>query len=646
MLLWHGAPRPGENLLGYLLRLTERNLYEPSRLLTVLDKRVLSSRGSFLFSDGQGVDALTALTGVERERLLELYYRPAPAGAMGALKSLFCGQRVSQYMIRAWEPKVCPACLAAAPFTRAAWDLAAVTACPVHRVMLLRACPKCGEPIRWTRRRVCRCKCKYNFRRFHGVPVPDSELRVSSHIYRLCGLDTGAAPAPPDGPLYGLSLEGFLTALFLVGSQYRESLGWEGGSSRGSDVTGKHTAASRSNEELHLLLNKAFRVFEDWPRSYYDFLDWRREHGRRREHNRGVGYYFGDFYTSLFRRVPDGQFEFMREGMRRYAAARWSKNRAVPPPRYTEADLRNMGYLTGKAVRERLRIDVRFFRNLLREGTLKMQVIKQGRQIYRVVEAAGVEELERGQGPFLTVAKASARLGVQRKGVMSLVEHKLLAPARSTAKGKTSWLFAEGAVEGLLSDVRGRVGAAGAGGETVSFDEAFMRAGRGGCKLGRFVRAVLDGVIIPCAMEEAEGLGGLVFTAEAADEFAASQWRARKGELIYVTDAARMLGVKPLVAFFLRDRGLLRSRKAGAGLPVGQLVSREAVEDFQATYVQASELAAELGVPPNRVAGLLMAKGVKPVTGPSVDGGMRYFFRRAEVDAFRVGARARAAEAA
>ena len=50
--------------------------------------------------------------------------------------------------------------------------------------------------------------------------MPDSELHVSSHIYRLCGLDTGTVPAAPGGPLYGLSLEGFLTALFLVGSQY------------------------------------------------------------------------------------------------------------------------------------------------------------------------------------------------------------------------------------------------------------------------------------------------------------------------------------------------------------------------------------------------------------------------------------------
>ena len=59
-------------------------------------------------------------------------------------------------------------------------------------------------------------------------------------------------------------------------------------------------------------------------------------------------------------------------------------------------------------------------------------------------------------------------------------------------------------------------------------------------------------------------------------------------------------------------------------------ISIAAIRDFQARYVKGSELARSLGTSSRGLANRLAAKGIKPVTGPGVDGGRQTFFVREE----------------
>ncbi|WP_431272418.1 TniQ family protein [Dankookia sp. P2] len=52
----------------------------------------------------------------------------------------------------------CPACLAEAPFHRAAWDLVLVGCCPHHAVQLIAGCSRCGAPSGWAGPGVVECK--------------------------------------------------------------------------------------------------------------------------------------------------------------------------------------------------------------------------------------------------------------------------------------------------------------------------------------------------------------------------------------------------------------------------------------------------------------------------------------------------------
>lgn len=644
MLLRRREPKTGENLMGYVLALTERNGYASLSWIFEsmgLSPMMVSNKCWIAYKDGLGVEALSALTGVNTSLLLPLYYRPGAIveGERGShLKNYVFGQLVWRYVIRGWEPKICPACLqedGKDAYTRALWDISAVTACPFHKVLLLERCSACDSRIRWSRTKLCVCKCEADWREFEGIPVDDKEVEISRHIHRLCGLLPDSPPAGPS-PILSESLQGFLSGLFLVASQYQECFDRGVGSKIGADLTGKYLAASSNNQDLHVILNKAFEAFTDWPNSYFEFLDWRMEHGRRSELHSGLQHYFGGFYHNLFRRASPDMLNFMREGFRVYAAENWTRKYTAPPPKFTEGDLKNMGYLKKRTVRERLKIDVRFFNELVRQEKLKVLTFNRGRQIYRVVEAAGVEKLEREVGQFIDLPQVTAKLGFKLKGIMSLVNDGLLVLARGIANGENSYLFPESSIEGLMNDLRGCVRSDAIGAETVAFDEAFMQSGREGCKLSAFIRAILDGELIPCAFDETAGIRGLVFKAEESTAYAGLQWLKRKGDLIYISDAAKMLGVKQRAAHFLREKGLLPAEKAGPTMRVGYVVSREDVERFRETYMHAVQLAERFGVPATRVSTLLRESGIQPVTGPKIDGGVRYFFRRVDIEALEL----------
>ncbi|MGI8918827.1 MAG: hypothetical protein ACR2H6_09500 [Pyrinomonadaceae bacterium] len=169
--------------------------------------------------------------------------------------------------------------------------------------------------------------------------------------------------------------------------------------------------------------------------------------------------------------------------------------------------------------------------------------------------------------------------------------------------------------------------------EIVNFDAAFKPAARDGCKFGQFIKAVLNGEIMPCAIKPKLGIKGLIFPAEQAKFYADYMSRMRKGDLIYLSDAAKLIGVTPKVAFFLKDKGLLPAKKATPSLRPGFLVSRETVEHFKATYVRTSEIARRLQTPHSVARNLLTSAGVWPVCGPTIDGRGFYFFRVSDVEA-------------
>jgi hypothetical protein len=170
--------------------------------------------------------------------------------------------------------------------------------------------------ISWTRFKINYCRCDFDWRDCEIRTVNDSELRVSQQIYLRCKLQPAnglVRREVKDNPLYNINLKNFLSALFFIASQY---VG-------GVDTKGKHLAPSIRNAELHVLLCKAWVVFETWANSYFDFLNWRRTQVADSPSVRGLRRDFAAYKSALYKQLAVPELNFMRTAFEEYLVAHW-----------------------------------------------------------------------------------------------------------------------------------------------------------------------------------------------------------------------------------------------------------------------------------------------------------------------------------
>lgn len=97
------------------------------------------------------------------------------------------------------------------------------------------------------------------------------------------------------------------------------------------------------------------------------------------------------------------------------------------------------------------------------------------------------------------------------------------------------------------------------------------------------------------------------------------------------TEAARYLRVTRDVVYFLTRCGILASRDRTEGRYLDLLIGKGDLEYFESAYFLPAKAAAQLGTISGHLTGLLIARGVQPISGPKVDGGRQYVFKKADL---------------
>lgn len=150
----------------------------------------------------------------------------------------------------------CPACLREQPYHRAIWLIAALPVCAKHGTPLLRACPQCGEPLRWLGRGVERCNspaCGIDLREAHQETLPDGNL-VGGRA--LASLFNGGHHTS------GLGFADALHASLLLGA-----------ARDGRPVRGRPARLITNRpDDLPRLLTQGWRVLDPWPEAFRGFL--------------------------------------------------------------------------------------------------------------------------------------------------------------------------------------------------------------------------------------------------------------------------------------------------------------------------------------------------------------------------------------
>lgn len=529
-LLLTAKPWPDETLMGFILRVAELNGYEtPAWIIELCGLRYdeIARNCSWVFGRKSDFARLAYLTSVEASELTALGYPPAQSDGTNT-RHLFFTSPISKWFIRSTHNKLCPACLRESNYCRKVWDSAGVTACPLHKSLLLDECPNCHRRITWNRKGVSICACEYDFRGTDVQPMEDSELILARHIHRLCGISTFEV-GPEDvanNPLAGLSLEDILSAVFLIAGEYQNSYG----------TKGQRILKGQRNAGAHRLLTKAFAVFEQWPRNYLEFLTWRRQPDVNPytpvTWHTGVFKDFGKFYMRLHDQFKATRYDFLRVAFNEYLSRLWDGGRVGVIRRVKRASAGGSQYLSGMEAARELGVDWKRFVHFVETGRLKAVVQTQGKKTLFLVDTESLQNLKQEFERFLGMQEVADRIGVLRGTVMKILRQGIIkALSGPTVDGTPCWKFSESVVDDLFRRIRATIPepAVALTGDELSFTAARRRIGYFALNLtlADFITAVLKGDIRPCGETAEGGLSRFLFKRSAVETYAKLMSRAK-----------------------------------------------------------------------------------------------------------------------
>jgi predicted site-specific integrase-resolvase len=569
------SPNVDESFIGYLLRLTEVNRYERlSWILRLAEIENPSPAGfSFALSDSLNTTPLARLTGVDESRLAALLYVPVITSTERRRGdySVF-GSQVPHNLIRLKSPKICPACLKESNYIRKIWELAPVTVCPLHECLLVDECPNCGKPISWNRNEVSQCCCSCDWRDTGSMPVTQNHLRVTRQIFKLCGLppfDKWNGLIKAKNPLSTLTVEDFIRTLSFVARHQNTTFKTQAVSS----------LISKRVDDLHATLSNACEVFDDWPERYYSFLERVRAQQDQTKLKSGIESDFRNLYHGLYYQLLGSQFDFMRTSFEEYLITQWDGGH-VRPNKFNANLFEKRKYISKQEVCRRLHVELAWVDGLIEEGIIHT-VIRKRRKSLTLIEA---ESLHRLINTF--------------KKIRAAVKVKQLPHAS----------------------------------KSVDLIEAVKILKRGSIGIGHLIKLILNEELLPCAKNPKEGLNCLRFTKETIMDYLKGQLLAfRGGDNLYIPEAAKLMGLSSQGAYFLAKKGIIVTQPSIGDNRPHLLVTRKTTEQFNHKYISSARLSKEVKLGPYYLTKLLRERGVEAESGPTVDGGIQYVFKKSDL---------------
>ncbi|MGO9015587.1 MAG: hypothetical protein ACLQF0_11465 [Dissulfurispiraceae bacterium] len=168
----------------------------------------------------------------------------------------------------------------------------------------------------------------------------------------------------------------------------------------------------------------------------------------------------------------------------------------------------------------------------------------------------------------------------------------------------------------------------------ITFSTCLRKLSGGKVGLIELVKAVLAGDTRPCGKGPGRGLRSYLFYDKDINELVRANREKNRGNLYSVTEASEMLGLKEEVVYFLTKKGIIPVERVTNGQKTAVFVTKESISNFEDTYTTLSSLAKDNYTSPKRLALALMDKGISPVSGPLIDSGRQYIFKRTDLQRY------------
>jgi len=423
-LLITPKPEKDEGFISYLLRLTEANGYDtPSWILSLsgIDYMELQWKFTFVFSCSEGFKKFAKLTGNAVSDLIGMLYLPAPSPKHTTCEVdyNFYGAFFNRSIIRPHCPKVCIRCLAESGYCRRVWDCSLVTACPIHECLLLDTCPKCKRRLKAIRNRLSVCVCGCDWSELQPDLRREHEIAISRRIYELCGL------LPLDhyskerlNPLQSLAFQDSVIVLtFIAGLECEMS--W---------ATGRPSKSIElRNEDLHTHITKAYRVFENWPHNFHQFLDKKskgdvRLNPRDGKLDTALKEEFGALFKRLDCDLQGFQFDFLREGFAQYLNNRLRAQYENVDRFFSVPESDDEKYITVTDARRLLKLSHDSIIDLVKIGKISFSIRNQDRTLRYLLRLADVERVKLKYEQAVGPRELAEQLGVDQTVIGRLVQ--------------------------------------------------------------------------------------------------------------------------------------------------------------------------------------------------------------------------------
>ena len=254
-----------------------------------------------------------------------------------------------------------------------------------------------------------------------------------------------------------------------------------------------------------------------------------------------------------------------------------------------------------------------------------------------MIEADSVMQLKDRWDKSITAAEAGSMLGIGRIAVAGLVRSNCLTAVQGPSVTKQlEWKFEAGEVERLLREIEGKIDDKKRldGAHQVTFHKAIQKLSKLSIEVGSFVKLILDGKITPAGKGDGTGIAAILFDAGEIGKFSRMEAVKRRAGKHTMQEAARLLNIPNSKISFLVERRLLIAENAtAAGRGGTWSITREEIARFKATYSTVGQMLHVFCTSAKGLSDRLIANGVMPVTGPKIDGGSLYFFKKADLEA-------------
>ena len=619
-LLFRVDPVPHESPRGYLCRVAQEHGYSgPLFLLKIAG--VPPSRLEL----EDGIKQVSHMLRLEADEWRAICYQHVKGRDRFKQRS-FYGESISADDLNYGRPRLCPACLRERPIWWAVWDLGLVTACPIHRCMLLDRCSACKRNLAWHRPAVQKCHCGLNLGNLAAEAAEDALVVINAAIYQAAGFPLDGA-FKPDFATYrfpceilGLRLGSLLRLLLFLGS-IRES---------GRLRRKQKPFAAKELAAAAEVGSAGVEVLKNWPAHLRDLLKSMLPVEADNPATLKFNAIFGNFYRHLFRVLPRRDVGFLRDVFERFVIEDW-KGPIRGQHRYFSASTRRSSQWIPADEAERMaRTRTARISDLVRQGQIEGMFLNVGRarshaECWLIRDALKrwivARDLERTR--YMSRTEAEHELGLTKRTIVKAAGAGAMRYVQGPEHGFPSgyFFFLREDVKKIQcaferADVLAKEYARAS--ELIALRHAIKNYLGRGPGLAAVIRAVVDGNLAPVGYTDGfRGITGYLFLSEDLRRYRPVENTAATAEgFLNYREAAAALGVKTCVIRGLVCQGILRAC-AGYRNGVSKLIPAADVRRVCSEHVAVTALAARLGLNGNAFTRFMRKSGL-PLTAVPV----------------------------